>query len=637
MANEAYSKAQKMGMKSYKTALAEGKSPYLPVLDEILSLAEIEYEIPIGVCDIPLEQVVGTSTLGRTRAFADNFMPLLKEGTEFSNKWSHLADAQVEEGIRNPIKAYEYMNKYYVVEGNKRVSVLKYYNAPTIQADITRKVPKRSEELENRIYYEYMEFYELTRINYVLFSKSGSYNELLMLVNNSTTGTWSEDLCRLFASFYAEFDKVFTEKGGRELKQITAGDAMLFFLSIYPFEEAKDYIHQEMKNAVEKIWPEILVLGTEDSVRLSLDPMAERTTVNTAVNSVLNMFKGSRRKRVAFVYPKTPASSNWIYGHELGRLHLDEVFGEAVETKAFLTEDYPGTPEQLMEQLCTEGYDVIFSVSPSMLQDCLKAAIDYPHSIIMNCSLNSSYPQVRTYYTRMYEAKFLTGMIAGALTANNKVGYVADYLTYGVPASINAFALGARMVNPHAQVYLTWSSLKDCNIEEYYRGLEISYISSQDMITPNNDNRQFGLYEVTGYGIRNLALSIYDWGAFYERLIGRILRGSWKTGEEDTMKAINYWWGLSAGVIDVICSGDLPAGTVQLAELMKRTISSEDFHPFTGPITDQNGVLRCTAGQTLSHEEIMLMDWLADNVTGFIPDIEELKQSAVPGSTKEEA
>ena len=628
MANEDYSKAQKSGMKSYKAALAKGKSPYLPVLDEILDLADIDYEIPLGISDIPLSQVVGTSTKGRTRAFADNFMPLLKEGTEFSNKWSHLADAQVEEGIHDPIKAYEYMNKYYVVEGNKRVSVLKYFNAPYITAEVTRKVPRRTEDPENKIYYEYMHFYELTKANYVLFTKSGSYETLLQMVTGSANKSWSEEQRQDFASLYAHFDKAFLENGGGKLKRITVSDALLFFLTIFPYEEATEFIYSQLKDNVEKIWPEILLLGEEDTVHLSLDPTDEKTTVNTAMNSVLNKFMGPKKKRVAFVYTKSPETSNWIYGHELGRLHLDEIYGEQVDTAAFVVENTGDNAEKLLEQLCTEDYDVIFAVSPGLIQDCLKVVVDHPEVIIMNCSLNSAFPQVRTYYTRMYEAKFLTGMIAGALCTNNKIGYIADYLTYGVPASINAFALGARMVNPHVRVYLTWSALNDYNIEEYYQSLGITYISSQDMITPNNDNRQFGLHEVTEYGIRNLALSIYDWGTFYKRLMGRILRGSWRNEEEDTNQAINYWWGLSAGVIDVICSGELPPGTAQLAEVMKKTISNEHFYPFTGPIKDQRGVLRCRPGETLSPEDIMLMDWLADNVVGIIPDVEELKNAA---------
>ena len=120
-----YQEALKLGKKEYKSCVSHGRFPYLPVLDDILSREEIQTEQKIGLIQVPLEYVVGTSTKGRTNSFAANFMPILGEKTEFAMKWMSLSEAQVNEGIRDPIIAYEYMNRYYVVEGNKRASVLK--------------------------------------------------------------------------------------------------------------------------------------------------------------------------------------------------------------------------------------------------------------------------------------------------------------------------------------------------------------------------------------------------------------------------------------------------------------------------------------------------------------------------------
>ena len=115
-----YSGALKNGRRRYQDALQKGRYPYLPVLDDILSYTEIVSEVSLGVMDIPLEKIVGTKTEGRTRAFADNFMPLLPEKSEFGAKWAALYDHQIHEGIHDPIVAYEFMNKFYVQEGNKR-------------------------------------------------------------------------------------------------------------------------------------------------------------------------------------------------------------------------------------------------------------------------------------------------------------------------------------------------------------------------------------------------------------------------------------------------------------------------------------------------------------------------------------
>ena len=152
---EQYNKALKLGQKEYKARVVRGGYPYLQVLDEILDDSMVAGRVNLGVIEIPTDRSVGTKIEGRQNAFASNFMPLLEAGTEFAYKWGNLYKSQIEEGIRDPIRVYEYLNKYYVLEGNKRASVLKYLKSPVIQADVIRKIPRRSEEPEIRLYYEY--------------------------------------------------------------------------------------------------------------------------------------------------------------------------------------------------------------------------------------------------------------------------------------------------------------------------------------------------------------------------------------------------------------------------------------------------------------------------------------------------
>lgn len=623
MAYEDYIKAQKIGLKAYKSCTAKGQYPYLPVLDEILSHAETECDVNLGVINIPLNQVIGTSTAGRTRAFASNFMPILDYGSEFSAKWSRLVDAQIEEGIHDAIKVYEYMNKYYVVEGNKRASVLKYFDSPTVSAEVIRKVPKRTDDLENRIYYEFMDFYKLTKISYVQFSKLGSFPKILKIVAQDENTEWTEDQCMDFSSFHTAFYKAFKENGGNKLNEITCGDAMLFYLSLYPYEDSKDMTSSEIKQNLDKIWSEILLLGETDTVELRMDPTDEKRKVNAVLNKII-----STKKKVAFVYDREPSDSSWIYGHELGRLHVAEIFGNEIETRSYVTDT--DNAEAILEEICNDGADIIFTVTAKLIKASLKVATTHPNVKILNCALNSSHNIVRTYYTRMYEAKFLTGMIAGALCENNKIGYIADYPIFGVVSNINAFALGAKMVNPKAQVYLSWSTVKQSNAEALFWDEQINYISAQDMITPTDESKQFGLYTIHSGNKTNLAMSIYHWGAFYEELINSIIWGSWKTTESAESKAINYWWGISAGVIDVICSNNIPTETARLINLMKQSISAGIFHPFSGKLTDQEGTVRCDETELLNPETIMTMDWLVDNVIGTIPVIDELEDSAKP-------
>ena len=179
---EDYKNALKSGQRAYRACVARGQSPYLAVLDDILVNVNIVSQEPLGLVEIPAESIVGTKTSGRHTAFAPNFMPLLEADTEFAAKWSNLCEAHLEEGIHTPIIAFEFMNRFYVQEGNKRVSVLKYYGAVKIAGTVTRLIPERNDSLENRIYYEFLDFYRLSKVNDVHFSKPGSYAKLQTLV-----------------------------------------------------------------------------------------------------------------------------------------------------------------------------------------------------------------------------------------------------------------------------------------------------------------------------------------------------------------------------------------------------------------------------------------------------------------------
>ena len=93
-------------------------------------------------------------------------------------------------------------------------------------------------------------------------------------------------------------------------------------------------------------------------------------------------------------------------------------------------------------------------------------------------------------------------------------------------------------------------------------------------------------------------------------------------------KAVNYWWGLSADVIDVICTQNMPHGTHRLIEFLKNSIRAGSFEPFEGFIYSQSGNIECKDGERLSPQEIITMNWLAENVIGRIPEAEELTDDA---------
>lgn len=628
MSYEQYSSALKAGQKAYRAHLQKGDYPYLPALDEILSYTNVEYEVNLGLCEIPLELIVGTRTRGRTSAFASNFMPLLAPNTEFANKWIQLCTSLQEEGLRDSVKVYEFMNRFYVLEGNKRVSVLKFLDAYSVPCSVIRVVPKRTDTKENEIYYEFLDFYAVTGINYIYFSEKGRFDKLLEQVGTSKGEVWTSEDRTEFDAVYFRFRKAFEAKDGRKLS-ITIGDALLTYITIFGYQETKQKTAQEFKNDLSKVWDEFVVLTQEQSIELSMEPPKETSTLNPYKN-LLNLIlpDNSTKVRIAFMYEKTHRTSSWTYSHELGRLYLDNVFPGQVETTSYENVVAGENDQEKIEEAIEDGYNLIFTTSPLMIPASLKTAANHPNVKILNCSLNISHPTVRTYYARMYEAKFIAGAIAGSMTTTNKIGYIADYPIYGMAANINAFALGAKMVNPNAKVYLDWSTLRERGVEIIHDP-EINYIIDRDMASPGKGSRRFGLYHVGGETPCNLAMTTWHWGKLYEKIVRTVLNGTWK--DDDTAigsRAINYWWGMSSGVVDLICSQNLPQGTKRLVDLLRNNICSDILIPFSGEIWAQDGSVVNGAEDVVPPRDIITMDWLADNVVGSIPSISDLTEEA---------
>lgn len=625
MEGEDYNKAFKLGKRDYQARMHRGVKPTLLVLDDIIPKKGAYSEESLGLVQIPIEQIVGTKSVGRSNSFAGNFMPILPEGSEFAYKWMSLSKSHVEEGIHDPIKAYEYMNRFYVAEGNKRVSVMKYFGAVSIPGEVTRIVPKQTEEKENKIYYEFLDFYKAAPINYIWFSQIGSFAKLQEAVGKEPGEEWTEEDLLKFSSVYTRFKSEYQAQGGGKLN-ITPGDAFLSFITLYGYDDIDEKTTNERKELITNCWEEFELLQEEQDISLKMQPNQEkRPLLNFLFSS------GTSKLKIAFLYEKTPGTSAWTYAHELGRFHLEETFPDEVNTVCYDNTTSENV-DSFLDDAVANGCNLIFTTTPSLAQASVKAAIANPDVRILNCSLNTSHRYIRTYYSRMHEAKFLMGAIAGAMAENDRLTYIADYPIYGSIANINAFALGAQLVNPRAEVYLEWSTMKEVDLDEKIRETRPSCISGRDMMIPEEASRFFGIYRMEDDGhLRNLAMPLWHWGKFYEQLIRTIMNGTWKYDDDSSdMKAINYWWGMSAGVIDVVCSQYLPIGTKRLVELLRATIMSEEFNPFSGILLSQTAIVQDDPNRSLLPEEIMTMDWLAENVIGTIPEKEELKEQAEP-------
>lgn len=624
MASPEYAKARRMAQKAYRKDLEAGRNPYLPVLDELLPFWEITGEMDLGLVEIPVSQIAGTKTAGRTRAFSCSFLPLLPETSEFADKWSSLYLSHLKEGIREPVIACEFLNRYYIIEGNKRVSVLKYSGAVSLPGYVTRIIPAPGKTPELKIYYEYMDFYKVSRINTVYFSREGSFSRLSQLIGQDLKTPWDEETRRSLSSALLRFDKIYQEKGGEKLS-LTSGDSFLLYLGVYGWNGMLKKSMDELRREISLLWPDLESLASAGSVRLVTQP------ADTENSSLIKKLIPAARPRltVGFIHYETIYTSGWTYAHDLGRLYLEDRMGSQLSVKVY--DGIKNSQECLkaIEQAISEGCQVIFTTSARFLDSSIRACILHPDIKILNCSLNTYSGHLRTYYGRLYEAKFLVGMLAGILSDTGRIGYIADLPFLGTTASINAFALGVQMVYPDARVYLDWSCVKEGDPRQRLLDMGADLISGADMLAPSHSPKPYGLYRPHGEGGVNLASSIWHWGKFYQRILQTIINGNWsKTASEISGDSINYWWGISSGLIDVIVSKSVPSRSVQLMEMVKRQIINESFQIFSGDIRDQQNQLRTPGGITLSPPQIVRMDWLASNVEGRLPKAEELSEEA---------
>ena len=619
-----YTRALKAGQKEYKACISRNLEPYLSAMEDRIPTGGTIGEEDLGLMSIPMELIAGTRNTARQNCFSPTFLPLLEENSEFAAKWAALAEAHLAEGIREPIKAVEYMNRYYVVEGHKRVSVLRYFGSPTVTGTVVRLMPAPSDAPEYGVYQEYLAFYRRTKINYIQFSRPKKYAQLLALIEKDDTRPWDFERCREFFADCARFRRAYQELS--EQIEMDRDEALLRYLQIYGYDHLRDQTPSALQRDIKAILAELNAGVERKDPDLSMEP--EDAEPQAGLLRRLIETK-PRVMKIAFLHDKSPELSWWTEAHERGRIYAQEQLGAQIETVSFfniLQED----PEERIRQLADEGYHLIFTTTPRLLDVSLRAAAKYPNVKFLNCSLNTRHPILRTYYGRMYEAKFLTGAVAGACSSNGQIGYICNYPVFSSPASINAFALGAQMVCTSAKVHLKWSTVPGTNIFGSFREAEVDIVSGHDLYSPDQQRWAAGVFSMRDSLNDSLAISSWNWGQIYERIISGAMYGLWYLPGFVDQKgtAINYWWGLSSNAVQVSCSERVPASTRRLISMLERMIITKQLSVFTGPIYDQEGVLRVKEGESMTPIQIVQMDWLVSNVVGSIPRMEEMNAEA---------
>ena len=621
MAQDEYTQALRKGLKESKELSALGRNPHPRVLDEILPENYPGVVKDIGLMEIPSERIVGTKTAGRITAFSASFRPLLEAKTEFAMKWVHLCAAHLgETGIQEPILCYEYLGEFYVQEGNKRVSVLRHFDAPRIPSYVRRVVPPMSEEPRVRAYYEFLDFFKLSWLYTVQFRRPGDYARLLKHLGKKSDEVWTEAERRNFNAYYHYFQDAFQSLCNPG-EDILCEEALLLWLEIHPWQDLGRLTGTELKNTLSALWEDVVSTSREDAVKLET-----RAEDGAKAGFIGRLFDLPDHLNVAFVHQQTESESTWVASHEEGRRYVEELFGDRITARSYFNASTPEKADLAIETAVAEGAQVVFTTAPPLSKATLKAAVAYPKVRFLNCSVSQAYSSIRTYYGRIYEGKFITGAIAGAMAQNNRIGYITSYPLFGVPASINAFALGAQMTNPRAQIELRWTCLEGTPQADFFAD-GIRVISNRSVPTQHEmylDFCNYGTYLVDDMGeLIPLGSPVWVWGKFYAFVIRNIFSGGWKQ-EKDGATALNYWLGMDSGVIDLNLSRKLPAGVRQMAKILCHDMISGTLDPFHRRIIAQDGTVKNDGSTTFTPEQLIHMDWLCENVIGSIPPFEEI-------------
>ena len=621
-ATEEYLHALRTGQKEYRERLMTGLPPYPAVLDEVLPKDSAYTTKEIGVLEIPAERIVGTKSAGRISAFTATFNPLLDVETEFAIKWINLCAAHLgETGITEPIVCFEYLGNFYIQEGNKRVSVLRHFGSPRIPGSVTRIVPPLSDEPRIKAYYEFLEFYKSAKLYAVQFRRPGDYTRLLNHLGKKHDEIWTEDERRTFNAYYHYFLDAFEALRAGKNVDVLPEEALLFWLELNPYQELGRMSAAELKKSISVLWEDILSSAKPQSVKM------KTKTEGTPKQSIISRLVTTLDPlNVAFVHQLDPSRSTWVLGHEEGREHLEHVMGDKVRVRSYFDANTLEQANTIIDQAVADGAEVVFTTAPLLSRATLKAAVKYPKVRFLNCSVDQPYSSLRTYYGRMYEAKFISGAIAGAMAQNDRIGYIASYPILGTPASINAFSLGAQMTNPRAQVELRWSCCEGTPQADFFAD-GIRVVSNRNAPTQSKlylDFCSYGTYLMDNRGdMVPLASPIWGWGKFYEFVIRSILTGGWKTEKGETA-ALNYWLGMDSGVIGINLSDKLPEGVRQLAKLLRKAMAESAVDPFRRRIVAQDGTVKNDGSRTYTPDQILHMDWLCGNVIGQIPPFEEI-------------
>ncbi|HUW97121.1 MAG TPA: BMP family ABC transporter substrate-binding protein [Anaerolineae bacterium] len=324
--------------------------------------------------------------------------------------------------------------------------------------------------------------------------------------------------------------------------------------------------------------------------------------------------------KAAFVYVGPVGDHGWTFAHDEGRLYL-EANVENVET-TYLESVTDVDAEARIRDLAEEGYDVIFTTSASFRDATAAVAPEYPDVIFENCSGFLTSENMGSYFGRMYQAKYLAGIVAGLTTESNKIGYVAPIQIPEIIRLINGVTLGARSVNPDVQMEVVWvgnwfdppaetaavESMVDAGVDVIFTGT--------DTTVPVVTADESGVWSV-GYDScescdiapdKCLTTPCWNWGPIYVDIVEAVRDGTWTP---DTI-----YRPMSEGTVVLTDLG--PAAAEGAEAAVEAGWPGDDV--FCGPIYDNLGQLQVAEGECMTDMELICFDWYVEGVNSEVPD-----------------
>lgn len=323
---------------------------------------------------------------------------------------------------------------------------------------------------------------------------------------------------------------------------------------------------------------------------------------------------------VGFIYVGPIGDGGFTYAHDQGRLYLEEQLG----VKTIYKESVPETQEveQEIRNMVDQGAKVIFATSYGYMDYVAESAKEFPEVTFFHCSGYLTADNMSNYFGRIYQARYLSGIVAGMKTKTNKIGYVAAYPIPECIRGINAFTLGVQSVNPDAVVKVVWTST--WYDPEKEKGAAISLLDDgADVVTQHQDTagvqqaaEERGAYSI-GYNTDMSAMApnaymtapVWNWGPYYVEQVQAVMDGTYKSD--------SFWGGLAEGTVDLApLTDNAPKKAQAPVDEAKAKILDGSLYIFEGPLYDQEGNLKVEDGVKMTDEEMLSMMWFVKGVEG---------------------